>query len=63
MPLSNKDDHKEIDKEKVDELVKEKFDEIKELSNEINHDYLTCYFKYDAAKKRFHDFKWRHRTF
>ena len=33
-------------------MVKEKFYEIRELSDEINHDYLTCYFKHDAAKKK-----------
>ena len=37
-------------------MVKEKFYEIRELSDEINHDYLTCYFKRDAAKKRVGDF-------
>ena len=39
-----------------DKLVKEKFGEIRELTNEINHDYLTYYFKSDTAKKRFDDF-------
>ena len=27
------------------------FDEIRELTYEINHNYLTYYFKYDTAKK------------
>ena len=42
--------------EMFDKLVKEKFDEMWELINEINHDYLTYYFKGDTAKKRFDDF-------
>ena len=27
------------------------FDEIRELTYEINYNYLTYYFKYDTAKK------------
>ena len=27
------------------------FDEIRELTYEINHNYLKYYFKYDTAKK------------
>ena len=42
--LTNKNIYKEI----FDEIVKEKFDEIKELTDEIHHDY----FKGDTAKKR-----------
>ena len=37
-------------------MVQEKIDEVRELTNEINHDYLTYYFKGDTAKKRFYDF-------
>ena len=33
--LANKDDHKSIHKEIFDKLVKEKFDEIKELTDEV----------------------------
>ena len=56
MALVNKDDHKGIYKEIFDKIIKEKFEEIKELTNEINHDYLTYYFKDDTVKKRFDDF-------
>ena len=40
MALTNKDDHKDNCKEIFAELVKERFDEIKELTNEINNNYL-----------------------
>ena len=33
-----------------------KFDEIKELTDEINHDDLTYYFKVNTARKRFDGF-------
>ena len=36
--LTNKDDQKSIYKKISDKLVQEKFDEIKELTNKINHD-------------------------
>ena len=36
--LINKDDQKSIYKKISDKLVQEKFDEIKELTNKINHD-------------------------
>ena len=36
--LTNKDDLKSIYKKISDKLVQEKFDEIKELTNKINHD-------------------------
>ena len=39
-----------------EKLVKERFDQIKELTDEINHDYLTYYFKGNIARKRFDDF-------
>ena len=39
-----------------EKLVKERFDQIKELTDEINHDYLTYYFKGNIAGKRFDDF-------
>ena len=53
--LTNKDDHKDNYKEIFEKLVKERFDEIKELTDEVNHDYLT-YFKGNTARKRFNDF-------
>ena len=47
----HRDDHKYIHKEKFDKLAKEKFDGIKELTYEIDHDDLTYYFKGDTTKK------------
>ena len=38
-----KDDHKDIYKEIFEKLVKEKFDEIKELTNEKNQNDLTLF--------------------
>ena len=35
--LTNKDDHKSVYKEIFDQLVKQKIDEIKELTDEIEH--------------------------
>ena len=52
--LTNKDDHNY--KEIFEKLVKERFDEIKELTNEINHDDLAYYFTGNTARKRFDDF-------
>ena len=43
-------------KEIVDKIVKEKIDEIRELTDEINHCYLTLYFKRDTAEKTFDGF-------
>ena len=54
--LTNKYDHKSIYKEIFDKLVKEKLDEIKELTYKIDHDYLIYYFKNDTTEKRFNDF-------
>ena len=55
--LTNKgDDHKDNYKEVFEELVKEKFDEIKELTNEINQNELIYYFKGNTARRRFSDF-------
>ena len=64
MALTNKDDHKDDHKdhhkyiyiEIFGKLAKEKFDEIKDLTYEINHDYFKYYFKNDTAQKRFDDF-------
>ena len=49
--LTNKDDYKSIYKEIPDRVVRERFDEIKELNNEIDHHdsiyYLNIkYIKY-----------------
>ena len=42
--LNNKGNCKNICKEIFDELIKEKFDEIKELADEINHNDLIYIF-------------------
>ena len=42
--IINKDDHKSIYRGIFDKVVKEKFVEIKELTHEIDHDDLICYF-------------------
>ena len=39
--LTNKDDKKDIYKKIFDKIVKEKLGEIRELGDEVNHDYLT----------------------
>ena len=39
-----------------EKLVKERFDEKKELTDEINYDYLTHYFKGNTARKKIDDF-------
>ena len=56
MALTIKEDHKDNYKEIFEKLVKEKFDEIKELTHEINYDDLTYYFKGNTARKIFGDF-------
>ena len=43
-------------KEIFAQLVEEKFDEVKELTYEIDHDDLIYYFKNNTAKKIFNDF-------
>ena len=48
--LTNKDDHKSIYKEISDKLVKEKFDGIKEIKYETDHDNLIYFFKNNTAK-------------
>ena len=55
MALKNKDDHKDNCKEIFEKLVKERFDEIKELTNKIKYDDLTYYFTGNTARKRFDD--------
>ena len=39
-----------------EELVKERFDEMKESINEVNQNDLTYYLKVNTAKKRFGNF-------
>ena len=56
MALTNKDDHKENYKERFEELVKERFDEVKELTNKINQNDLIYYFKGNITRKMFDDF-------
>ena len=56
MALANENDQKDNYKEIFEELVKEKFDEIKELTDEINENDLIYNFKGNAARKRFDDF-------
>ena len=53
--LTKKNDHKSIYKEVFDKLVKERFDKIIELNNEINQNDLVYYLK-DNARRRFDDF-------
>ena len=50
--LTNKDDHKDNYKETFEELVTERFDEIKELTNEINQNNSTYHFKCNTARKK-----------
>ena len=54
--FTNKDHHKDIYKEILDQIVKEKIDNIRELTDEINDHYLRYYFIGDTARKRFDDF-------
>ena len=55
--LANKDDYKDDHKEIFEELVKERFDEIKESTDEINRNDSIYYFKGITFRKRFGDFK------
>ena len=54
--LTNKDDHKSIYKEIFDQLVNKNFDEIKELTDEIEHNDLIYYCKNNTTTD-FNDFK------
>ena len=56
MALTNKNDHEDNYKKMFEELVKELFDEIKELTGEINQNDLAYCFKGNTAIKRFDDF-------
>ena len=53
--LTDKDNHKVNYKEMLENLDKERFDERKELTDEINQNNLTYYFKGNTARKRFDD--------
>ena len=53
--LTNKDDHKSIYEKIINRVVKERFDEIKELTYEMGHEYLMYYFK-NNSNKNFNDF-------
>ena len=50
--LTNKGDHKSIYKEIFDKLIKERFDEIIELTNEINQNDLIYYFKIKSEERQ-----------
>ena len=50
------DDHKDDYKTVFEGLVKERFDEIKQLTHEINQNYLIYYFKSNTSSKRFDGF-------
>ena len=54
--LTNKDDENLSHKEIFKELVREGFDEIRELTNEANLDDLIYYLKGNTARKIFDDF-------
>ena len=54
--LTNKDDENLSHKEIFEELVRERFDEIRELTNEANLDGLIYYLKGNTARKIFDDF-------
>ena len=50
--LTNKGDHESIYKEIFDKLIKERFDEIIELTNEINQNDLIYYFKSKSEERQ-----------
>ena len=54
--LTNKDDHKHQYKEIFEELFKERLDEIKYFTDEINQNDLIYHFKDNTFRKRFDDF-------
>ena len=57
LPAGEKDDdHKDNYKKIFEELVKERFDEIKELSDKIIQNDLIYYFKSNTSRKRLDDF-------
>ena len=52
----HENDHKDNYKKIFEELLKERFGEIKELTDEVKQNDLTYYFKGNTARKRFHNF-------
>ena len=54
--LTNEYDQKENYKEIFENIVKERFEEIKQSNNNINHENLIFYFKSNNARKRFDGF-------
>ena len=55
--LTNKDDHRDNYKEIFEELLKkERFDEIIELTNEMNQNDLTYFFYFEGNTQWFNDF-------
>ena len=55
MTLTNKVNFIKNYKKTFEELVKERFDVIKELTDEINRTDLIYYFKSNTSRKRFVD--------
>ena len=53
MSLTNKGNYKDIYRELLVKLVKEKSDEAKDLAHEINHDYLKYYSFITLLEKDF----------
>ena len=47
----------------LENLFKERFDEVIELTNETNFDDLIYYFKGNSSRKRSDDFRKRDKTF
>ena len=54
--FTSKHDHKDNYKEIFEKIVIEKLDEIEELTDEINPNYLIYYFKGNTFRKRSDDF-------
>ena len=54
--LTNKDDHKINYKEIFEKIVKERFDEIKELTDKTNQNDLIYYFKANTVRKKIDNF-------
>ena len=48
--LTNRDYYKSIYKETLDRVVKERFDKVKESTQEIDHDYLIYYLNIKNIK-------------
>ena len=55
--LTNKDEQIYPIKKSIEELFRERFDEIIELNDETTFDDLISYFKVNTVKKRFDDLK------